>query len=96
MTEGSGYKELPQNTHIPYLKQKQSASHALEEQFVKKENVKPSLGSQILFSPQNYVLFAIITMSTFCAQFVTWNSADLIAFSRSIGDSQLFNSSQEN
>lgn len=35
-------------------------------------------------------------MSTFCAQFIAWDSADLIGFSWSTGDSQPSYRSQEN
>lgn len=99
LTEGWGYKGLPWNTHIPELRQRLSGSYPLEGQFVgekKKVFVKTWIGRQILFSPQNYVLFAVIPTSTFCAQFVAWDSDGLMAFSRSTGDSQLFNSGQDN
>lgn len=57
MTEGSGYKGLPQNTCIPYLRQKQTDPCPLERPFLKNVIVKPCLGRQILFSPQNYIFF---------------------------------------
>lgn len=99
LTEGWGYKGLPWNTQIPELRQRLSGSYPLEGQFVgekKKVIVKTWIGRQILFSPQNYVLSAVIPTSTFCAQFVAWDSDGLMAFSRSTGDTQLFNSSQLN
>lgn len=61
MTEGSGYKGLPQTTLIPYFREKQRDLPPVEGQFVKKVIIKPCLVSQALFSPQNYVLFATIT-----------------------------------
>lgn len=99
LAEGWGYKGLPWNTHIPGLRQRLSGSYPLEGQFVgekKKVIVKTWIGRQIPFSPQNYVLFAVIPTSTFCAQFVAWDSDGLMAFSRSTGNSQLFNSGQDN
>lgn len=83
-------------THVSHTLDRSSVKHPLEGRFEKKKYiVKPCLGSQTLFSSQNYVLFAIITMSAFCAQCVTWDSADLTAFSRSTGVSQLFSSTKK-
>lgn len=65
-------QELPQITHI-YPWTEAVSNIPWKDKLRKKNIVKPCLGSQTLFSPQNYVLFAIITMSTFCHLGLCWS-----------------------
>lgn len=70
-------------THISHPLDRSSVKHPSEGQFEEKKRYCQALFRELntVFSPE----FALITMSTFCAQFVTWDSADLIAFGRSTG-----------